>query len=313
MLTSARRFSLYDETPETWEEALSGHLMERRAAGAAPRTIQGVDERVRAFFRMYPDAWGGACKIRLLEHIGQEGIAPATANFRLKALVPFFRYCTEKGVFDRSPAEGLKQRRAEPRIVEHSPEEIDRMITVMDTSSFCGMRDMALFTFSIDTGARPTEALLLLPGDIDFTDNRAFIRAETAKTRKSRSVAFCKNTAKALKALLKLRPKEWGACVPLFCTRSGEMWSSHSWTVQLKRYAKKAGVPRFSAYDLRHYHAINFLRSGGNIMLLSREMGHSDLETTKGYLNFTFEDLKKEHAKASPVLALIASRKRAAG
>jgi len=305
MKNNAKVFSLFDETPETAEEALRLFVSWKRAAGASPRTIQGYVEIIRDFFSRYPLAWSSTCAPCVLSYLGQEGIAPATYNFRLKALSPFFQFCVEKNVFERSPTEGMKRRRAEPRIVDHSKDEMNKILSQMDCAKFTGMRDTALFVLSLDTGIRPSEALQLTLLDIDLKERKVFIPAAIAKTRKARMVYFSRDTAKALGAMIAMRKKEWAGSVPFFCTSEGKPWNTHAWTVRLQRYAKSAGIRRFSAYDLRHNHAIQFLRNGGEFFGLSREMGHSNLEMTKGYLAFSDEDLRKNHERASPVASLL--------
>ena len=52
----------------------------------------------------------------------------------------------------------------------------------------------------------------------------------------------------------------------------------------IRRVADKTGV-KFSFYSLRHSFASNFMKSGGNITLLQRLLGHSNLNTTAIYLH----------------------------
>ena len=77
----------------------------------------------------------------------------------------------------------------------------------------------------------------------------------------------------------------------------------HVWYYQLRRHGEKCGV-KVRPYDLRHGFALNFLRNGGNPMVLQRIMGHSTMDMTKTYLAFTPEDLHREHEKASPLESL---------
>ncbi|MPM45202.1 Tyrosine recombinase XerC [bioreactor metagenome] len=294
---------------ETWKDAMEDFISLRKAEGAAPRTIQGYRENIGSFFKKYPTAWEGTCRKCLLHYLSQEGISPATYNARLKVLHPFFRFCVSEGVFPFSPAEGLKYRREEARIIDHSIDAIKKLLSVMEARTFTGTRDRALFLFSLDTGARPGETLQMRPSDIDLRERKAIIRPATSKTRTGRSVFFSRETAAALLSILAFRKKEWNDSVPLFCARQGTPWNSRAWTGQLSRYAKKAGLPRFSAYDIRHQHAITFLRNGGNLMTLQREMGHTDLEMTRRYLAITEEDIRKDHEKASPVTSLLTKEK----
>jgi site-specific recombinase XerC len=44
-----------------------------------------------------------------------------------------------------------------------------------------------------------------------------------------------------------------------------------------------------------------FLRAGGHIFALQYEMGHSDLSTTRKYINLAQKDVEEQHSIASPV------------
>ena len=276
----------------------------RRAQGAAPRTREGYRENITAFFRRYPTAWTGPCRSCLLDYLGQEGIAAGTVNARLKALRPFFAYCVETGVFDTSPAEGLKYRKQEPRVTDHPMEDVKKLLDIIGTGTFASLRDTALLLFSLDSGIRPSEALQLRPSDIDTHLRRAVVRAATAKTRQARNVFFSERTAAVAERLLQARPEEWNNTVPVFCTSYGGEWNTHAWTTQLRRYAQRAGLKRFSAYDLRHQFAIEYLRNGGNAFLLQRSMGHSTMAMTMQYLALSDDDVRQAHRTASPVAAL---------
>ena len=288
----------------TWKDVMEEFLSLRRAQGAAPRTREGYRENITAFFRRYPTAWTGPCRSCLLDYLGQDGIAAGTVNARLKALRPFFAYCVETGVFDTSPAEGLKYRTQEPRIVDHDMGDVKRLLDIIGTGTFTATRDTSLLLFSLDSGTRPSEALQLRPSDIDTTLRRAVIRAVTAKTRQGRNVYFSERTAAVVERLIQARPEEWDNAVPVFCTSYGGQWSTHAWTTQLRRYAQKAGLKRFSIYDLRHQFAIQYLRNGGDVFTLQRSMGHNTLTMTEKYLALSDDDIRQAHRTASPVAAL---------
>jgi len=299
--------------PKTWEEALERFLLWKCSQGAAERTIKGHTFAVGLFFRRFPTAWSATCRDCLLRHMAQEGMAPATYNMRLKTFRPFFEFCVNEGAFSSSPAEGLKYRKNEPRVVDHSMKDVRKILDAIGTSTYPTLRDTCLILFQLDTGVRPSEALQLRPADVDLFSRRAVVRAATAKTRKGRNLFFSEHTAAVMKRLLDVRPEEWSADLPIFCTAYGTQWSTHSWSVNLRRHAGKAGLKRFSAYDLRHKHALEYLRNGGDVMTLSAEMGHSSLETTQGYLALASSDIQRVHEKASPVQGLFPEKRKRAG
>lgn len=53
---------------------------------------------------------------------------------------------------------------------------------------------------------------------------------------------------------------------------------------------QRLGKP-FNFHSLRHSFAINFIRSGGNLVLLQKQLGHSNLATTSRYLMY-YDDLE---------------------
>ena len=300
--------------PKTWEDCLTRFLAWRKSQGASQSTLQGYSANITIFFKRFPTAWSSTCRECLLVHLSQDGISTATYNNRLKTFRPFFQFAAREGAFRESPAAEFKYRRGEtPRIVDHPMEDVKKILDVIGTDTFPSLRDTALLLFSIDTGIRPSEALQLRPSDIDAHLRRAVIRAATAKTRTGRNVYFSERTAAMIDRLIQVRPQEWDNAVPVFCTSYGGEWNTHAWTVQLRRYAQKAGLKRFSAYDLRHQYAIEYLRNGGDVFTLQRSMGHSTLAMTEKYLALSDDDVRQAHEKASPVAAMFPAPKRRIG
>ena len=300
------------KAPRTWEECLSRFLAWRKAQGAAPRTLLGNSENISLFFHRYPLAWSATCRECIASFLSQDGISPTTHNIRLKSLRPFFQFAAREGAFTESPAAEFKYRRGEaPRIVDHDMGDVKRLLDIIGTGTFTATRDTSLLLFSLDSGTRPSEALQLRPSDIDTTLCRAVIRAATAKTRQARNVFFSERTAAVVERLIQARPEEWENAVPVFCTSYGGQWSTHAWTTQLRRYAQKAGLKRFSSYDLRHQFAIQYLRNGGDVFTLQRSLGHNTLTMTERYLALSDDDIRQAHRTASPVAAMFpAPRKR---
>ena len=146
--------------PQRWEEGITRFLSWKKAQGAAERTLADYRDIVTLFFRRFPLAWSPSCRECLAVFLSQEGIAVTTHNIRLKYLKPFFEFITREGAFTESPAANFKYRRGEePRIVDHSMENIEKMFDRIWTASFPILRDAALLLFSLDNGIRPSEAL----------------------------------------------------------------------------------------------------------------------------------------------------------
>ena len=71
----------------------------------------------------------------------------------------------------------------------------------------------------------------------------------------------------------------------------------------LNRLKKKAGVTgRVNPHSFRHAFAHEYLKSGGDVSVLSTLMGHSDANTTRDfYAVFKTDELTDPHLKYSPI------------
>ena len=72
---------------------------------------------------------------------------------------------------------------------------------------------------------------------------------------------------------------------PLLCVLNGKTrgrnWSSAAARAELRRTAATAGVRRrFAPHQLRHAHAVEMAREGVPLIVIQRQLGHSDLGIT---------------------------------
>jgi site-specific recombinase XerD len=72
---------------------------------------------------------------------------------------------------------------------------------------------------------------------------------------------------------------------PLFCVLTGptrgRIWSQAAARGQLRHTAALAGVRRrFAPHQLRHAHAVEMAREGVALMVIQRQLGHTNLGIT---------------------------------
>ncbi|CAB3391684.1 tyrosine-type recombinase/integrase [Kyrpidia spormannii] len=290
-----------------WRDVLDEFLLIRRAEGLAERTLRDYRDHIPAFFKDAGDAWPDVKALRraVLGHFeGLRGMSASYWNMRRKYLNAFFSWAVREGYLDDSPAKGIPKRKDEPQPRHVDTETLRKLLQLPDKRSYVGVRDLALLTLSLDTGVRPIEAFSLLPGDVDLRALEVRIPAANAKTRRERTLIISPETARAIRRLLTVRPDTWRPSVPLFANQDGRPLNRNSWAKRLRLYSRKLGAA-VSPYSLRHSHAILFLRQGGNLFALMREMGHSDLNTTRRYVNLDTADRHEQHRLASPLGAVL--------
>jgi integrase/recombinase XerD len=61
----------------------------------------------------------------------------------------------------------------------------------------------------------------------------------------------------------------------------------------IKTAGEKAGVGKVRPHKLRHTCATQMLENGGNIVYISQILGHKNLRTTQGYLDYSNDKLRE--------------------
>ena len=101
---------------------------------------------------------------------------------------------------------------------------------------------------------------------------------------------------------------------PLFCVINGptrgRRWSSADARADLRRTAAAAGVRRrFGPHQLRHAHAVEMAHEGVPLIVIQRQLGHSNLGVTSVYLQGidSGEIIETVHARRAPMVPVSAS------
>jgi integrase len=96
---------------------------------------------------------------------------------------------------------------------------------------------------------------------------------------------------------------------PLLCVINGPTrgrhWSSAAARADLRRAAVHAGVRRrFAPHQLRHAHAVELAREGIPLIVIQRQLGHSNLGITSVYLQGidNAEIIETVHARRQPMI-----------
>ena len=101
---------------------------------------------------------------------------------------------------------------------------------------------------------------------------------------------------------------------PLFCVLNGRtrgrQWSTAAARAGLRRTAVAAGVRRrFAPHQLRHAHAVEMAREGVPLVVIQRQLGHSNLGITSVYLQGidNAEIIDTVHTRRAPMIPVSTS------
>jgi site-specific recombinase XerD len=166
------------------------------------------------------------------------------------------------------------------------PEEIRALLLARNGDSLSSVRDHALLVVLWRSGLRCSEALALVPADVDFTLGAITVRR--GKGRRAR-VAGIDDAALAVVSVWMSAREVAGidGAAPLFCRLRGQPGaplSSRYVRAMMVRLAEKAGVRRRAhPHALRHSLAFESVQEGMPITKISRQLGHSSIATTQVY------------------------------
>ncbi|MFA4886563.1 MAG: site-specific integrase, partial [Desulfotomaculaceae bacterium] len=106
-MPKAKKRSVGKKEKGSWEDSLKDFLFWKKAQGLADSTLSEYNRHVRHFFKLHPDAFSpDKLKSAVLQHLGQDGIKPATYNLRLTYLRHFFSWCITENLLPGNPLQG---------------------------------------------------------------------------------------------------------------------------------------------------------------------------------------------------------------
>ncbi len=99
---------------------------------------------------------------------------------------------------------------------------------------------------------------------------------------------------------------------PLFCVVTGptrgRRWSNAAARAELRRAATAAGVRRrFAPHQLRHAHAVQLAREGVPLIVIQRQLAHSNIGITSLFLHGIDNAEIIEAVHARPMIAVSTS------
>jgi site-specific recombinase XerD len=189
------------------------------------------------------------------------------------------------------------------------PPTIEEIVAVMRQAGdgLHGWRLRGVIVVMWRAGLRIHEALALSEADLD--PRRGSLLVRRGKGGRHRQVGMDGWGWQQLQPWLSVRVEL--PVGPVFCIISGptlgRAWSASAARAQLRRAAARAGVRRrFAPHQLRHAHAVEMAREGVPLIVIQRQLGHSNLGITSIYLQGidNAKIIDTVHARRAPMIAV---------
>ena len=225
-------------------------------------------------------------------------LSPSTINARLASVSHLLNWLGHRiPDWVTRPQKG----RSLPKTLTHR--EIDRLKEAAETSEnpFANV----VITLLLETGMRVSELCALNRSDVDLDDLSATVRE--GKGGKDRLVLFTTITVQTIQAYNLVRKQIILRHSPmdehrdaLILNRRGRRLTPRAVQKLMDSLADRSDIPRskLSPHTLRHNFATGLLERGMDLVSIQRLLGHSNISTTRVYLEISDQSLREIYHRA---------------
>lgn len=223
-----------------------------------------------------------------------------TQNYYVIALRSLLRWLIKNDYKTLEPSK-IDLPKTESRSIKFlEREQIDRLVTSVDTSKEEGLRDRAALELLFSTGLRVSELVKLNKDQLNI-ERREF--GVVGKGGRARVVFISDRAADWLDRYIKQRKDVYR---PLFIRYSGKVIEENSGERMrltarsierlMKKYVRSARLPiDATVHTLRHSFATDLLTNGADIRSVQEMLGHKNISTTQIYTHVTNRQLREVH------------------
>jgi len=214
-------------------------------------------------------------------------MSPHTVQGKVRALKAFASWLFNEGYTSDHLLLNLKLPKTPVNLIEPlTGAEIDQLLDYQNPLTAIGCRNVAMLVLMLDTGLRVSELCGLRFEDTHIEEGYLKVMGKGAKER---IVPIGALSQKMLwRYVIHFRPKPVvEADDYLFLTLDSKPLRPNAAKLLLKRWGKKAGVPRLHAHLCRHTYATNFLSYNcGDVFRLQQILGHTTLDMVRRYVHY---------------------------
>lgn len=239
------------------------------------------------------------------QHLEERGLKPATVHKKLSVLRSFFSFITQMLSLP-NPALCVRL----PKITDQSMkatlnlQEVGKLLSVIDTGTHVGRRDLAIMGLLLVNGLRSIEVSRANVGDIREIEGYTVLKVR-GKGGKIADAKLRQDVQDGIVAYLKDR-NDAAPDEPLFLgignLAKGRI-SPKTVQARVRYYLTLAGIakPNLSCHSLRHTCAVLTLSLGkADLVQVQRLLRHSDPKVTMRYIQ-TLDWLKDNAVDRNPI------------
>ena len=212
-------------------------------------------------------------------------------NSYLRDLITTFHFFMDEGYLPHFKMKAIKVDKS--HIETYNEEELKLLLKKPNIKqcSFTEYKCWVMTNFLFSTGVRQRSLNHIQIKDVDFDNDVVYVNV--TKNRKPLIVPLNQTMVNILSEYLKYRQHKSKEDF-LFCNVFGEQLTKSSCYYMLYHYNKNRGVETTGIHRYRHTFAKQWILNGGNVIHLSKLLGHSSLDITQNYINLLVSDVAKQ-------------------
>ena len=228
---------------------------------------------------------------RFFVHLFNQRSKQTSQARELSSIKGFYNYLLLNDKIESSPAEFITS----PKIGRQLPdilsvEEIDRLITSIESRTVKGRRNRAIIELLYSCGLRVSEVTSLQLGDLFFGEG--YIRI-IGKGDKQRLVPISGVACERIQRYKEVRTKKTTEDTLFLNNRGTKLTRVMIFNI-IKQAASLAGINKsISPHTLRHSFATHLLEGGANIRQVQEMLGHESILTTEVYTHLDTTNLRQ--------------------
>ena len=212
-------------------------------------------------------------------------------NSYLRDLITTLHFFMSNGYLETFKMSAIKVDKTP--VETYTEEELIKLLRKPDLKkcSFAEYQSWVMTNFLFSTGVRQRSLNNVKIKDLDF-DNK-YITLTITKNRKVLVIPMETTLKNILIEYLRYRQHNSTEDY-LFTNIFGKQLTKSTGYHRLYEYNKARGVETTGLHRYRHTFAKQWVLNGGNVVSLSRLLGHSSLEITQNYVNLLVSDMSKQ-------------------
>lgn len=241
--------------------------------------------------------------VKYVSELARRKMADTTLARHFSSLRMYYRFLVMEGRINEDPTVYLESPKLPaklPKILDVT--DIERLLEAIDTATWLGIRNRALFELLYATGMRVSELCDLTRDQLILDEDLIRVRG---KGDKERLVPLGGEARFWLQRYLEeVRPKLLKGHLThgeVFLNNRGQRLQRKGVWFILKTLVKSSGLKKpVSPHVFRHSFATHLLEGGADLRVVQEMLGHSDIATTQIYTHLDSSYLREVHRTFHP-------------